>query len=32
MSKKIMKCAKERTVNAGKRHFPLSRVNLLMSL
>jgi hypothetical protein len=32
MSKKILKCAKERTVNAGKSHFPLSRVTLLMSL
>lgn len=32
MSKKIVKCAKERTVKTGKNHLPLSRVTLLTSL
>jgi hypothetical protein len=32
MSKKIVKCAKERTVNIGQNHLPLSRGTLLMSL
>ena len=32
MSKKIVKCAKERTVKIGKNHLPLSRATLLTSL
>jgi len=32
MSKKIVKCAEERTVKPDKNHLPLSRVTLLTSL
>ncbi len=32
MSKKIVRCVKERTVRTGKDHLPLYRVTLLMSL
>lgn len=32
MSKKVVKCVKERTVKTGKNHLPLSRATLLTSL
>ena len=32
MSKKIVRCVRERTVKTGNNHLPLSRVTLLTSL
>lgn len=32
MSKKVVRCAKGRTIKTGKCHLPLSRVTLLTSL